>query len=98
MNGSNQRSQGNSWMNHPDLKNMDPVKLQILQSIAEQGSQKGMQELLPFLMAATNKGKAKGVSFTPSEVDTIVEVLKMGKSPAELARINKMLQLIRTLR
>ena len=84
-------------MNNPNLKGMDPEKLKMLNNIANQGSQKGMNELLPFLMSAVsqNKSQSGGLDFSRQEMDTIIEVLKMGKPPEEVARINRMMQIIK---
>ena len=40
------------WMKSANVNGIDPLKLQMLNSIASQGSQKGMSELLPFLMSS----------------------------------------------
>ncbi|MGN0398884.1 MAG: hypothetical protein ACI4EO_02035 [Blautia sp.] len=88
------------WTQDRSLRGIDPVKLQLLNSIAAQGSRKGIQELLPFLMSAVsqNQNKPGGMHFTQPEVDAIIQVLKTGKSPEETARMERMLQLIKTLR
>ena len=96
------QQQGNpqeNWMNNPNLKGMDPEKLKMLNNIASQGSQKGMNELLPFLRSAVsqNKSQSGGLDFSRQEMDTIIEVLKMGKSPEEVARINRMMQIVKMM-
>lgn len=40
------------WMKSDNVNGIDPLKLQMLNSIANQGSQKGMSELLPFLVSS----------------------------------------------
>ena len=50
--------------------------------------------LLPFIMAAASQSKEKGMSFSPQETDAIIEVLKMGKSPEEIQRIEKMRSMV----
>lgn len=87
-----------SWINHPALKNIDAAKLQMLTALASQGMGKTQNELLPFLMAAASQSKASGNSFSPEETDAILEVLKQGKSPAEIARMDQMIALIRQVR
>lgn len=84
-------------MNNPNLKGMDPEKLKMLNNIANQGSQKGMNELMPFLMSAVSQNKSQpgGLDFSRQEMDTIIEVLKMGKSPEEVSRINRMMQIVK---
>ena len=87
-----------SWLNHPSLKNIDAAKLQMLVNLASQGQSKSKNELLPFLMAAASQSKQNGALFSQAETAQILEALKQGKSPAEAARIDQMVQLIRQLR
>ena len=70
-----------NWMNHPSLASIDAAKLQMLQSLASQGAQKG-----------------KGMSFTPDEMNMIIEVMKSGKSPEETAQMDKMLNLLKMMK
>lgn len=87
----------NNWMNHPNLKNIDPEKLQMLLSMADQTNGKKQNELLPFLMAAASQSRSKGMSFTPEEMDAIIEVLKMGKSPQEVQNMEKIRSMMKLL-
>lgn len=91
---------GNSkdWMKNPKLAGMDPAKLEMLQNLANQGSQKSQQELLPFLMSLSNPGNQNGLSFQPNEANAIIEVLKMGKSPQEQAKLDKIIQLMKMMK
>ena len=87
------------WMKSANINGIDPLKLQMLNSIASQGSQKGMSELLPFLVSSlSNTQKKSGtLSFTSKEMDCIIEALKQNKAPEETARIERMLQLIKMM-
>ncbi|MDO4344137.1 MAG: hypothetical protein Q4C50_04970 [Eubacteriales bacterium] len=87
-----------SWMNNPALKNIDAAKLQMLMTMAAQGKGKSQNELLPFLMTAASKSKAGGTSFTREETDLILNVLKQGKSPEEIAKMEQMVSLIRQMK
>lgn len=106
MNSNNQKPyQGNpnnnsdsDWMNNPRLNGIDKSKLEILQGLANQGSQKSQSDLMPFLMAAASQGQSKGVKFSPDEISTIVEVIKMGKSPQEAAKLDKIVNIMRMMR
>lgn len=89
--------QNTSWTEHPSLQNIDAAKLQMLISLAEQGKGKKQNELLPFLMAAAAQSKEHGMSFSQEETNIILGVLKQGKSPAEIQRIEQMAELIRRL-
>ncbi len=87
-----------NWMNHPSLASIDAAKLQMLQSLASQGAQKGKQDLMPFLMMAMRQSRQKGMSFTPDEMNMIIEVMKSGKSPEETAQMDKMLNLLKMMK
>lgn len=90
--------ENNEWMNNPKLANLDKGKLEMLQQLADQGSQKNQNDLMSFLMAAASKGKSQGVNFSPDEISAILEVMKMGKSPKEAARMDKIVNLMRMMR
>ena len=77
------------WRNNPKLAGMDRSKLDMLQNLASQGSSKGANEMLPFLMSAAAQGKKGGLKFNADEISAIIEVLKMGKSPAEAQKLDK---------
>lgn len=85
------------WMKDPSLSGIDPAKLAMLQSFANQGAGRSQNDLLPLLMSAASSSKKKGLQFTPDEIDMIINVMKMGKSPQEIAKIDKMLSLMKMM-
>ena len=86
------------WKNDPLLAGVDPQKLNLLQELANQGSSKSASELLPFIMGAAAQGKKGGLKFQPDEISRIIEVLKAGKSPEEVQRLDKVISLMRMVR
>lgn len=86
-----------SWTKDPSLAGMDPAKLAMLNSFAQQSSGKNPQELLPLLMAAASRNRSNGTKFSNAEVETIIEVLKTGKSPEETARMDRIIQMMKML-
>ena len=86
------------WTKAPSLAGIDPAKLAMLQSLAAQGSQKGQSEMLPFLMAAASSSQKNGTQFSRDEIDLIVDVLKTGKSSEEIARIDRMMQIMKLMK
>ena len=78
-------------LNHPNLKHIDPAKLQMLLS-------KSQNELLPFLLAAASQSKSKGMTFSQEEMDAIIEVLKMGKSPQEIEKMDRIRSMMKLLK
>ena len=87
-----------NWQNDPKLKNMDRSKLEMLQSLAEQGNGKSPSDMLPFLMSAAAQGKNSGLNFSPDEISAVLEVLKARKSPEEAAKIDRIVSLMRLIR
>ena len=87
-----------NWMNNPALSNIDPAKLQMLTSLASQAQGKSQNELLPFLMGAASQSQSNNMSFQPDEIDTIINVMKIGKSPQEIQRIDRLCALMRQFR
>lgn len=86
------------WRNNPKLAGMDKAKLDMLQGFAEQGSTRNASDLLPFIMGAAAQGKKGGLKFNSDEISTIIEVLKMGKSPEEAQRLDKVVSLMKMIR
>ena len=83
--------------NNPRLAGMDQSKLDMLQNLAQQGSTKGINDMLPFLMGAAAQGKKGGLKFNANEISTIIEVLKMGKSPEEIQRLDRIVNLMKMI-
>ena len=87
------------WMKSDNVNGIDSLILQLLYSFARQGSQKGMSELLPFLVSSlSNTQKKSGaLSFTSKEMDCIIEALKQNKTSEEIARFERMLLFIKIM-
>ncbi len=85
------------WKNDPKLSQMDSRKLAMLQNLADQGLGKNPSELLPFIMSAASRGKNAGLNFSSEEISTIIDVIKAGKSPAETARLDRIVNLIKMI-
>lgn len=86
------------WKDNPRLNKMDKNKLNLLQSLAEQGNGKSASDMLPFLMGAAAQAKNQGLDFSSQEISTIIEVLKMGKSPQETAKLDRIINLMKMIR
>ena len=87
-----------NWSENPALNNIDPAKLQMLLSMADQAKGKSQADLLPFLMSAANQSNGNKMSFSQDEMDTIISVMKIGKSPQEIRRIDRMCSLLKQMR
>ena len=76
------------------LKNMDPVKLEMIRSAASKTKGKSGKALAPVMMALITSANKKGIRFTPDEMTMIISILKEGKSEEEQARIDQMLKMM----
>lgn len=85
------------WKNNPRLAGMDKSKLEMLQKLAEQGNGKSPADMLPFLMSAAAQGKNSGLNFSPDEISAVLDVLKMGKSSQETAKIDRIVNLMKMI-
>lgn len=81
----------NDWMKDESLKNIDPYKLEFLQALVFESSNIKKEQMLPFLMAVMKRGQEKKVSFSESEINAIVAVLRKHATPDELAKIEKIM-------
>ena len=86
------------WMKNPKLASVDKDKLELLSALASQGQGKSQNELLPFLMSAASQGKEQGLNFSSQEISAIIEVLKMGKSRQEAARLDRIVSLMKIMK
>lgn len=88
-----------NWFENPALNNIDPAKLQMLLSMSDQAKGKNQSDLLPFLMSAMSQQKSGAkMNFSQEEIDTIINVMKIGKSPQEIKRIDRMCNIIKQFR
>lgn len=82
------------WMNHPAMKNMDPVKLELIRTAAERTSGKSGNTLAAAMMALISSARKQGIHFTPEETSLILEILKEGRSQEEKDQIDSMVRLV----
>mgnify|MGYP001104824162 CR=1 FL=1 len=82
-----------SWLNHPGMQNIDPVKLELIKTAVSQTSGKTGNALAPILLSLITTANKKGIQFSPDEVSLIMEMMKDGKSPSEKAQIDKTAQM-----
>lgn len=69
----------NDWINSPLLKDIDPVKLELIKMAASQTSGKSGKDLAPVMLALITSANKKGIRFTAEEIQLILEILKDGK-------------------
>lgn len=84
----------NSWMNHPAMNNIDPLKLELIKTAAKQTQGKSGKNLAPVMMALITGANKKGIRFTNEEISLILEILKDGKSAEEKQQIDQMIRMV----
>lgn len=87
----------NEWMNNPAMKNIDPVKLELIRMAAEKTSGKSGRDLAPVMLALITSANKKGIRFSPDEMSLILEILKEGKSKEEQAQIERTLEMTKSM-
>ena len=85
------------WKSNPKLEGIDKSKLDMLQKLANKGNGKNASDMLPFLMSAAASGKKNGLNFSQNEISAVLEVMKAGKSPQEIAKIDRIVSLMRMM-
>ena len=83
----------NEWMNDPALSDIDKAKLEFLQALVFESRTVKKEQMLPFLRAVAQKGQANHITFSDSEIDTIVSVIRESATPEETATIDKLMRL-----
>ncbi len=87
----------NEWMNHPAMKNLDPAKLELIKIAATQTAGKSNKELPPVMMALIHAANKKGISFSESEFELIMEIMKDGKTDEEKQQIDRTINMVRSV-
>ncbi len=87
----------NEWMNHPLLKNMNPMKYNLIQMAATKTAGKSGKELMPIMMALITSANKQGIHFTPDEITLILDIIKEGKTSEEKAQIDSTIQMVKTI-
>ena len=85
----------NDWMNNPAMKNIDPIKLELIKTAASSG--KSGKELAPIMMALISGANKQGIRFTPEEMTLILDILKDGKSKEEREQIDRTINMTSSL-
>lgn len=83
------------WMNHPAMKNLDPVKLELIRTAARQTKGKSGKALAPVMLSLIVSANKRGIRFTPEETDLILAIMKEGKSDSEKNQIDHIVDSVR---
>ncbi len=88
-------------LNNPQLQqNISPEKLQLLMELANNNSSNtsNPQAMAESLKNASENVKSKGMDFSSTERDLIIEVLKQGMPPQEQKKVELLMQMMKNMR
>lgn len=86
-------------LNNPQLQNISPEKLALLMELAQTNASTGSpQEMAASLKNASETVQKKGVNFSSSERDMIIEVLKQGMPPQEQKKVDLLMGMMKNMR
>lgn len=83
------------WMNHPAMKNLDPVKLELIRTAARQTEGKSGKALAPVMLSLIVSANKRGIRFTTEETDLILAIMKEGKTDSEKKQIDHIVDSVR---
>ena len=76
---------------------MDPVKIELIKTAANQTAGKNGNSLAPILMSLITSANRKGIRFSSEEITLILNILKQGKSPKEQQQIDQTVQMVSSM-
>lgn len=83
------------WQNHPAIQTMHPVKLQVLNELAENASGKPLPQTVPYLLKAQNTLKEANLSFSEEESALLIEILTADMTPQEKQQVERLKTLLK---
>ena len=80
--------------NNPQLRGMDPQKLNFILSFAAKDKPQNLKDAMPFLLANMNLAKKENIQFSNSEVRLIADILTKDLPPAEKAKAERIMSML----
>lgn len=74
--------------NDPRLKNMHPLKREILLRLSRTSTAMSPEQILPQLMEINGELKKRNLSFSRAESEVVIDILSEGMSPQEKQKLN----------
>lgn len=76
-------------MNHPQMKNLDPIKLELIKTAYEKTRGKSGKSLAPVMMSLIAYAGQNNIRFSSDEINLILDILKEGKTEDEKNKLTK---------
>lgn len=74
---------------------LDPRKAAFINNFANIARGKSSDEILPLLLAVSNKAKKEGISFTQDETNAIINILRNDMSPEQQGKLDLFMQMLK---
>ena len=78
----------NSISSDPRLKQVDPLKLKIIQEIATKSRGKSVEEMLPQIMKVNQELQARNISFSKEETALLMDVIEQSLPAKDKMKFN----------
>ena len=92
-NDTNTTSEPN-WMKEDCVQSIPKEKLHFLQKLVFESSSLSQKELLPFLMALAQKSREASISFSDTEISSILMAIRKYATPEEQLKMNQIVRLM----
>lgn len=76
------------------MSNIDPRKLMLINEFKNMANGKSSDEILPLILAMSQKSNSMGLNFTNEEIQQIVNTLSANLSPDEKKRVDMMMNMM----
>lgn len=73
---------------------IDPKKLLLIEEFKKMSKGKRSEEILPLILAVSQKARQMGLSFTKDETLFLVEELKESLSPQDCAKVDAIVKMM----
>lgn len=84
------------WLNRPELKQIDPIKLELIKTVIAKTKGKTGNDLPPILLSLIMAANKQHIQFSTEEISFIMELMKEGKSSEEQTKIDQTAKMIRS--
>ena len=74
---------------------LEPRKAALINNFANIARGRGSDEMLPLLLAVSNKAKKEGISFTQDETNAIINILRNDMSPEQQGKLDLFMQMLK---
>lgn len=76
-----------------NFENIDEKKARLLKDFMTLSAGKSSEELLPLLLAFSNKARQEQITFEKNDINTLFESMKKDMSPEELSKMETLMKM-----